>query len=60
MNIFFKRVGVERNPVRAKLIRKAEDWKWGSIWKRENGNIEQQKILNTWPIGAKKLFGLGE
>jgi len=32
---------VERNPVRAKLIRKAEDWKWGSIWKRENGNIEQ-------------------
>lgn len=40
---------VERNPVRSKLVRKAEDWKWGSLWKREKGNVEQQKLLNSWP-----------
>ncbi|MBU3942870.1 transposase, partial [Patescibacteria group bacterium] len=26
---------VERNPLRAKLVNKAEDWKWSSLWRRE-------------------------
>ncbi len=39
---------VERNPVRAKLIRKAEDWKWGSLWRKQNGTNEQKKILSKW------------
>ncbi|MFA6797332.1 MAG: transposase [Candidatus Paceibacterota bacterium] len=47
---------VERNPVRAKLIKKAEDWKWGSLWKREKGNIEQQKLLNIWPVDIPKNY----
>lgn len=33
---------VERNPVRAKLVERAEDWKWGSIWVREKGTVEQK------------------
>lgn len=47
---------VERNPVRAKLVKKAEDWKWGSLWKREKGNLEQQKLLSSWPIDTPKNY----
>ena len=28
---------VERNPVRAELCERAEDWKFGSAWRMENG-----------------------
>jgi putative transposase len=41
---------VERNGKRAKLVKNAEDWKWSSVWKRENGTSIQKKILSTWPI----------
>ena len=41
---------VERNAKRAKLINKAEDWKYSSAWRREYGNKEQKKILSSWPI----------
>jgi putative transposase len=40
---------VERNPVRAKLSKQCEDWKWGSAWRRINGTLEQKKILDTSP-----------
>jgi putative transposase len=40
---------VERNPVRAKLTGRCEDWKWGSAWRRITGTKEQQKILDTPP-----------
>ncbi|MDH4083079.1 MAG: hypothetical protein OEV99_01655 [Nitrospira sp.] len=26
---------VERNALRAKLVRRAEDWKWSSLWRRD-------------------------
>jgi putative transposase len=42
---------VERNPVRAHLVRKAEQWKWSSLHRREYGTKEQQKLLTTWPTG---------
>ena len=28
---------VERNALRAGLTRRAEDWRWGSLWRRERG-----------------------
>ena len=37
---------VERNPVRAKLSKLCEDWKWGSAWLRISGKLEQQKLLD--------------
>lgn len=40
---------VERNPVRAKLVKKAEQWRWSSLWRREQGNDAQKKILAKWP-----------
>jgi len=41
---------VERNALRAKLVKKAEDWKWSSLYRREKGNINQKKLLSKWPI----------
>ncbi len=41
---------VERNSLRAGLTEKAQDWKWSSLWIRENGNEEQKKLLAKWPV----------
>lgn len=41
---------VEKNPLRAKLVEKAEDWQWGSLWIREQGSVEQKQVLSAWPI----------
>jgi len=40
---------VERNALRAKLVEKAEDWKWSSLYLREKGNNDQN-FLTEWPI----------
>ena len=41
---------VERNAKKASLCSLAQDWKWSSIWRRENGNSDQRKILSEWPV----------
>jgi len=45
---------VERNALRARLVRRAENWHWGSLWRRRHGatgeNDPQAPILNPWPI----------
>ena len=41
---------VERNPLRAKLVAKAEDWQWGSLWRREQGDEAQRELLTEWPV----------
>ena len=40
---------VERNPVRAKLVRQCENWQWGSAWRRIHGVPKQQKLLDVSP-----------
>ncbi len=47
---------VERNPLRAGLVRKAEDWKWSSLWRRINGNDKQKQLLDPWPIPAGRGY----
>lgn len=42
---------VERNPMRAKLVERAEDWPWSSLWQRlhpEEG--KGRPSLWTWPV----------
>ncbi len=39
---------VERNPWRAGLVRRAEAWRWGSLWRRERGH--GLELLSDWPI----------
>lgn len=41
---------MERNPLRAKLVKRAEDWKWSSLRRREKGKQEQKGLLDPWPI----------
>jgi len=38
---------VERNALRAKLVRKAEDWRWSSLWRRTHGCDE---LLDQGPV----------
>ena len=41
---------VERNPLRARLVRRAEAWQWSSLWIREFGQEEHLEMLSPWPI----------
>ncbi len=41
---------VERNALRAKLVTKAEKWRWNSLWRWRFGDAEQKKLLSTWPV----------
>lgn len=39
---------VERNPVRARLVRRAEAWQWGSMWQRHR--VRGLAHLSIWPV----------
>ena len=41
---------VERNPLRAAMVRRAEDWRYGSLWRRLNGSAAQRRLLSDWPL----------
>jgi putative transposase len=48
---------VERNPVRAKLVKESVDaWKWGSAWIREHGSVAQQQMLAVGPTPLPKNY----
>ena len=40
---------VEQNPLRAKLVKHAEDWQWGSAWRRTKGSLMHKKLLSPSP-----------
>jgi len=41
---------VERNPLRAGLVDRADDWRWGSLWRREHGTANDRRWLSKWPL----------
>ena len=41
---------VERNAKRTNLVKRAEDWKWGSARRRIYGTDTQKKVLSSWPV----------
>jgi putative transposase len=45
---------VERNPVRAGLVKRAEDWRWGSAWRRQHGDAKLNQLLAEWPAGRPR------
>lgn len=47
---------IERNALKAKLVEKAEDWRWSSLWLRQLGTDGQKKLLDTWPIDMPKNY----
>ncbi len=41
---------VERNALRAGLVERAEDWRWGSLWRWMQRKEPEPKLLSPWPI----------
>ena len=41
---------VERNALRAGLVGRAEDWRWGSLWRWVQKKEPEPKLLSAWPI----------
>ena len=41
---------VERNALRANLVDRAEQWRWGSLWQRESGELTGRRLLSDWPV----------
>jgi putative transposase len=41
---------VERNPLRAGAVQRVEDWRWSSLWHRQNpGEKMGQMLCDDWP-----------
>ena len=41
---------VERNALRADLVKRAQDWRWCSLWRRERGSPQERDLLSAWPV----------
>lgn len=44
---------VERNALRANLVRRAELWRWGSLARWLRGAAEDKQLLAAWPLARK-------
>lgn len=49
---------VERNPLRANLTRRAEEWRWGSAWRRQCGTSKQKQLLADWPTPKPRGYAM--
>ncbi|MEZ6090897.1 MAG: transposase [Pirellulaceae bacterium] len=41
---------VERNALRANMVKRAEDWRWGSLWRWLQKPEPEPKLLSPWPL----------
>jgi len=41
---------VERNALRANLVERAEQWRWGSLWRRCRAGTDEKAILTACPV----------
>jgi len=47
---------VERNALRSAMVKRAEEWRWGSLWRRLHGSAEQRAILGPWPVAKPRQW----
>ena len=50
---------VERNALRANLVQRAEEWRWGSLWRRRHVKPEDRAFLlasSAWPATAPRRW----
>lgn len=40
---------IERNALKANLVRRAEQWRWSSVWRRQYGTHHQKEFLSPMP-----------
>jgi len=45
---------VERNALRARLVTRAEDWRWSSLWRRVHGTSKDRAWLGAWPLAKPR------
>ena len=45
---------MERNALRAKLVQKAEEWRWSSLYRRIQGTPEERALLADSPVPLGK------
>lgn len=45
---------VQRNPVRANLVRKASQWQHGGLWTRRHETEAMRSLLSDWPIDVPR------
>jgi putative transposase len=41
---------VERNALRASLVDRAEEWRWGSLWRWLQKSEPEPRLLSPWPL----------
>jgi putative transposase len=41
---------VERNALRAGLVKRADAWQWSSLWRRTHGDEAARAALAPWPV----------
>ncbi len=47
---------VERNPLRAGLVVRAEEWRWSSLWQRSKGPRQGPAWLAPWPLSRPRAW----
>jgi len=47
---------VERNPLTAHLVKKANEWEYGSVYRRYHGTAKAQRLLAPWPVPEPKEY----
>lgn len=47
---------VERNPLRAGLVERAEQWRHGSLWLRTAGTPAERVVLADWPVAMPRQW----
>jgi putative transposase len=47
---------VERNPLRAKLVKQCDAWRWSSLWRRAHGAPEARTMLARWPVPLPRTW----
>src|SRR5205807_512366 len=45
---------VERNALRAGLVRRAEAWPWGSLWQRQERSAAGRPVRSAWPVAMPR------
>ena len=41
---------VEANALRSNLVKRAEDWRWGSLWRLVRGKADEAPLIAEWPV----------
>ena len=45
---------VERNALRAGLVRRAEKWPWSSLHRWKYGSTQEKRLLSAWPLPRRR------